>query len=400
MTMSAAEGEKILSMERFGYLIESVTCGYGDMVLKFKSKDSFQYAMKQWEWADEKKKNKFIMVANHDGCGPAGQRQPYYVTGSRKNEKELTAILDAKQTTWKTVAQFFDLDFGTIPPGAVSNGYIASRDITWDPSVTLDLHSDFSADIFSTNINGVNLGLKCSKCGTEGKLALAGHVSVSFGGVTALSLSAKPQNVQAFLEVAVTAGGSLTPPFDWKKKLGSVTIAGFEVADIITVGGTLDFNLGFHMSSWTAQATVSTGVIATLPNSATLTIDFKNPGNSQFSGWIPTFSSIPVGVSGSISADFQAYAEPALNIGLSVLGGSNQFVSLRQHEDYIWCRKLTNDEHLGVGYEVGLDLKLPEIDGTLAALASITPPHKMTRTAQKHRNILTSPRHLRSLRFY
>jgi hypothetical protein len=338
MTMYAADGELIISMDRFAGMLEHVVCDE-NMVLDFKTNESFQYALQAWNWTNEDTKNNFIMVANYDGCGPDQQRWPYYVTGVHYDKTKFIAYLDAKEMTWKEAAQFFDLDFGTIFRGNLPNNpgnassttaqlpqpsdvpYMARRDLfSWDPSVTLDLSSDFSQSLISAEIDGITLSVQCTECGTKGQLAIAGHVSVSWGGLSGLSLSAKPQNFAATLELAISAKGTLANPYNWQKTLGSVPIAGFEVPEIVTLGATLDWNVGYYTGKLTGSASMSYGVTASLSNSALLNIDLVDPGKSKFSGWAPTFVQKPLSVSAKISLDSQVYSEPELALGVSVLG--------------------------------------------------------------------------------
>ncbi|KAH0559367.1 hypothetical protein GP486_004118 [Trichoglossum hirsutum] len=365
MTMYAADGELIISMERFAGMLENVVCG-DNMVLDFKTNESFQYALQAWNWTNEDTKNNFIMVANYDGCGPDQQRWPYYVTGVHYDKTKFIAYLDAKEMTWEDAAQTFDLDFGTIFKGNIQNNpgntstttasqlqasgapYVNRRlfgwdpSLSWDPSVTLDLASDFSQSLISTEVDGVELSVTCTTCGTKGKLVVGGHVSVSFGGLSALSLSAKPQDFAATLELAISAEGTLGSPYNWQQTLGSIPIAGFEVPEIgLGLGATLDWNVGYYAGNWTGTASVSYGVTASLSNSANLNIDIVNPDKSSFSGWAPTFAQKPLSVSAKIETTSQVYSEPELALGFQVLGK---------------------------GYEIALDLKLPEIDAHVAAL--------------------------------
>ena len=79
MTLYASDGLQIVMMERFEGLTSAVDCRGDDgaMSLTFKSADAFNYALKTWAWINEAPEKKFLLIANHDGCGPADQRQPY-----------------------------------------------------------------------------------------------------------------------------------------------------------------------------------------------------------------------------------------------------------------------------------------------------------------------------------
>lgn len=85
MTLHAPDGMLILAMERFERLTSSVDCDGDDgmMSLTFKSENAFNYALKTWDHINQDEEGKFLLIANHAGCGPDDQRQPYlYVDNS------------------------------------------------------------------------------------------------------------------------------------------------------------------------------------------------------------------------------------------------------------------------------------------------------------------------------
>lgn len=79
MTLYARDGLLIIMMERFEPLTTSVDCkgDDGEMSLTFASADAFNHALQQWSYINENEEGKFLMIANHAGCGPDDQRQPY-----------------------------------------------------------------------------------------------------------------------------------------------------------------------------------------------------------------------------------------------------------------------------------------------------------------------------------
>jgi len=79
MTLYAPDGQQIVMMETFEGLTSSVDCkgDDGEMALTFKSQEAFDYAHAKWSFINEKPENSFLLIANHDGCGPDDQRQPY-----------------------------------------------------------------------------------------------------------------------------------------------------------------------------------------------------------------------------------------------------------------------------------------------------------------------------------
>ena len=70
---------QMILLEEFDDLTSAVDCSGADgiMSLTFKSQDAFKYALKTWNYVNEKDDSKFLVIANHDGCGPNDQRQPF-----------------------------------------------------------------------------------------------------------------------------------------------------------------------------------------------------------------------------------------------------------------------------------------------------------------------------------
>lgn len=79
MTLYAADGLQIVTLERFESLTSSVDCNDDDgiMSLTFKSKSAFKYALKTCAFLNDLPENKFLLIANHAHCGPEDERQPY-----------------------------------------------------------------------------------------------------------------------------------------------------------------------------------------------------------------------------------------------------------------------------------------------------------------------------------
>ena len=79
MTLYAPDGLPIVLMERFEGLTSKVDCkgDDGSMSLVFKSKAAYEYALKTWQYINDKDDEQFLLIANHEGCGPDDERQPY-----------------------------------------------------------------------------------------------------------------------------------------------------------------------------------------------------------------------------------------------------------------------------------------------------------------------------------
>lgn len=79
MTLHAPEGLEIVLMEKFEGLTKNLDCNEDErsLALTFKSKDAFDQALKKWNFINQREDKNFILIANHDGCGPDDERQPY-----------------------------------------------------------------------------------------------------------------------------------------------------------------------------------------------------------------------------------------------------------------------------------------------------------------------------------
>lgn len=79
MTLYAPSGLPIVMMEAFEHMTTAVDCEGedGQMSLTFKSTEVFENAVGQWKYIHEDTDKNFLLIANHDGCGPEGERQAY-----------------------------------------------------------------------------------------------------------------------------------------------------------------------------------------------------------------------------------------------------------------------------------------------------------------------------------
>ena len=79
MMLHAEDGQDIVLLESFDGLTKKVDCkgDDGSMSLTFNSPAAFEHALKYWSFVNEGKDKRFLLIANHKGCGPDDQRQPY-----------------------------------------------------------------------------------------------------------------------------------------------------------------------------------------------------------------------------------------------------------------------------------------------------------------------------------
>lgn len=79
MTLFAPDGLEMVLMERFEGLTSTVDCqgDDGEMSLTFLSEVAYNAALQEWAHINDSDDRKFLLIANHDGCGPDDERQPY-----------------------------------------------------------------------------------------------------------------------------------------------------------------------------------------------------------------------------------------------------------------------------------------------------------------------------------
>lgn len=148
----------------------------------------------------------------------------------------------------------------------------------------------------------------------------------------------------AELELQATVSASYSPPsLQYEKQLLSAPIpgAGISVTGIFSIGAVLSYNIGVK-STIQGNATVDFGLSASIPNSAQLTADVKNPDLSSATGWsggtvTPSFNVKDI----SASITLGAYSKPKLSFGVSLV-------------------------KIGTA-DVDISVKLPEVDATLTA---------------------------------
>lgn len=69
----------MVMMEHFEEHLSNHDChkDSGHMTLTFNSREAFKHALESWSHVNNDANKQFIMIANHDGCGPDFERQPY-----------------------------------------------------------------------------------------------------------------------------------------------------------------------------------------------------------------------------------------------------------------------------------------------------------------------------------
>ncbi|KAL8646780.1 MAG: hypothetical protein Q9210_005935 [Variospora velana] len=365
MTLYAPDGLPIVLMERFESLTSAVDCkgDDGTMSLTFKSKQAYRHALKMWQYVNEDEDKQFLLIANHDGCGPADERQPYKVSSVIEDAADLTIAMKSTVAEWSDIAGSYAIDFGNAalrqasqrmrPRGfwgditdvgkdvveAVQGDFDESRSVTF----SVNAGESGKKSTILKDPKG-RLTIDCIDCYVTGSWQLQGHIVVDGFKLQDLTLQAAPQSFKAVMLLQATVTSSLSPaPLQDSLELFSAGIpgAGISVPKIFKLGATLAYEVGTS-ATFAGSATVDFGLAASLPNNAKVVADINNPTGSSVTGWkgaslTPTLEVTKL----SASLTLAAFSKPKLSFGI---------------------------ELIKVGQvDVALTMKLPEISSTLSA---------------------------------
>ncbi|KAL8940410.1 MAG: hypothetical protein Q9216_002836, partial [Gyalolechia sp. 2 TL-2023] len=365
MTLYAPDGLPIVLMERFEGLTAAVDCKGDDgaMSLTFKSKAAYDYALRTWEYINEDDYQQFLLIANHDGCGPADERQPYRVSNVIESSQKLTIGMKTTVATWAEVAGTYDLDFGRVglnqaqqrlkPRGfwgdigdigkAVLEGAQGNAD--FDPSVTFDVNvgQPGKKEPIYADPKG-RFSIDCVDCFITGSWQVEGHIVVSGFKLQDLTLSAAPSNFRAKLGLEATVTASKAPEsIQDSVELFAAGIpgAGIAVKGIFKLGATVSYEVGTS-ATFAGTATAAFGLEATLPNDARVVANVNDPSRSSAPGWrhsslTPSFEITQL----SASITLAAFSQPKISFGIELIEVGN--------------------------VEIALTMKLPEISSTMSA---------------------------------
>ncbi|ODH50984.1 hypothetical protein GX48_02945 [Paracoccidioides brasiliensis] len=353
MTLYADPNMPIVMMEAFEGLTSAVDCDGNDgrISLTFQSTDAFNYAIKSWSYINEVTDRQFLMIANHDGCGPADERQSYRITDVDNDEANNTVFLNSTLANWNEVAGTFDMSFGKInvPPSTMRS--LRARGLKDLLDKTKDGFDDVADKIkgigggdlsesvtipFSVGEKGVTkllfedftknpprLKLSCTDCFAEASFATTGSVKVENFQPSSLLLEIEPQDLRATIqlqaEVSQTAPGLDIFNFDQPIFEAAIPGAGIVVPNIFTLGAKAAFSIqGNAEVSGTAIFTF--GAKSSLPNGSKISLDLVDFDNSK----VTSFDNVEVDPifdfdNASITANIMAGPQIALTLGVEVL---------------------------------------------------------------------------------
>lgn len=351
MTFYAPDGLQIVMMERFEPLTNAVDCNGDDgmMSLTFKSQEAFQKALDTWSFINQAPEKQFLLIANHDGCGPQDERQAYRITQIREDQGKLTTFLAAQKAPWSDVAGTYDLDFGRAiasPKASRRRGLIgdigdAVNHVTDTITDTLGDAGDFilhgDADFSKSVTFPVNVGtpgqvneivattlfsLSCIDCYVIGSFQVTGHLSVQDFSLQDFTLSGSPQGLAAKIELDTKITAPYSPSsLNYTKELFNMAIpeAGISVPKIFDLGAWVSYEVGVS-TTFAGSANMTFGVGATIPDTAVAVADFANPSSSSATGFdagnvTPNFDL--QGLSAGVTV--AAYSQAKLSFGIDIV---------------------------------------------------------------------------------
>ncbi|CAI6336774.1 unnamed protein product [Periconia digitata] len=331
----ARDYEAILDMDDFAGLVKSIDCTAPEISLDFNSEKAFGKAHEAWDWVKQDDNYTFVLVASAEACDAETRRQPFLVNDLVFDEKDNRVIMQAVLKTWEDIAESYSFKIYNEPLPA---GATAKRDGT-----TLNVAHDFSRSLFNTNAKGLDIGVSCSDCGTEGSVLIDFDIGKILGVPAGASISVTPQNIAAQVLLSLELNGNLAS--GWAPSalnVVSVPITGINIAGVFKVGVFLTVDLGFEIGEWVGTAQASMGARMAIPNTSVLKINLFGKGDTQVAGWVPTFTKIPPSLSAKVEGSAEAYAQAGIEVTAT---------GLKQ------------------GFTVGVDMKMPYIRADFSAMA-------------------------------
>ena len=365
-------------MEKFEQLAPKVDCNAkdGEMSLTFKDKQAYDYALSKWSYINQNKDDRFLLIANHDGCGPDDERQPYYISNVKDDFEHMIVYLEAQEAKWSDVAGTYSLNWGHTRPlqhdrlksrdwwddvkGSVSSavraasGAIQSATNSITDSVTgaqdLSQTVTFPVSAGTPNLRtslyrdpGKQLSVDCINCSVSGAFKATGHLKIKDLKAEELSIDVSPSSFAAAVELEATITASTNPvPLSYETQLFSAPIpgAGITVPNIFTLGAVFSYSIGIN-TTISGSGTVDFGVSATIPDSASAKLDLSGASSSKAKGWDAKLTPLFNVSALSASVTVAATSKPSLDFALELI-------------------------NIGKA-KLGLALDLPEVSSTLSA---------------------------------
>ncbi|KAL9638873.1 MAG: hypothetical protein Q9164_001280 [Protoblastenia rupestris] len=407
MNFTAPDGLQVVMMEQFETMTSAVDCkgDDGTMSVTFKSQSTYDYATERWSYINENDDDKFILITNHDGCGPQYERQPYFISRVDEDETSLTISFTAELIPWSRILKTWTCDLSKLDDqpqkrherrslrridnqsqhfhqrrflgkigkfiggvvdtvgdvvGDVANvvgdvvnvagdviegvGNFIQGDINLEKSVSFTVGAGQQGQ--RTNIftdSSGRLKLDCVNCYVGGSVKVTGRIEVDNWDLEDFSITAQPEGFAAALELeAIITASDAPQSIQHTKELFSAPVPGAG----IQIPGIFKFGaiLSYEVgvsASFQGSATIGFGLKSTIPDGAKIVLDIDDQSDSGATGFDAAVQPIFDVKQLSASVTVSAFSQPKLSFGVELFKVANA--------------------------DVGLAMKLPEISATLAA---------------------------------
>ncbi|WEW60999.1 hypothetical protein PRK78_006488 [Emydomyces testavorans] len=308
MTLYAPENLPIVMMEAFEGLTSAVDCmgDDGEMSLTFKSKMAYEHALRMWSYINAKEETEFVMIANHDSCGPKGQRQGYKIANVVNDAAKLIVTLKAAAVAWNEFAGSFDLDFGhhKMAPkdllsleasgaiggtgeamegfkselkGAFEGGNDTSKGRKGGVSLPINFpirifRPDTEIPLYKGPSSPAEVELSCENCYVYGNLRTTGTLKVENFKTTLLKIDVEPRDFSAAAVFRLDLV-NIQRELPYSRTIFDTVIpyTGIEIPGILSVGAKAGFVIHGAIT-FTGSATFHFGYTSSLPNGGKMTL--------------------------------------------------------------------------------------------------------------------------------
>ncbi|KAF6217447.1 hypothetical protein HO133_006917 [Letharia lupina] len=342
MMLYAPDGLLMVLLEYFDHLTSAIDC-WGDdgtMSLTFNSTQAYEYALQAWGFVNANANGKFLLIANHAGCGPDEERQAYIITSIREDAASLTTYLAANVAPWSDIGGSYDLHFGHIVTSRHTperRGLIEKLKGNFDETKTADFDPELGHPGEVRNIwhDDNRLMLDCIDCFVAGSFHLIGAFETHHWDVEEATLSASPKafNATVELQAKITRTDKLdklSDKIEEKADLFSMPVPdlGIEIPKVLKLGLTLSYQIGFS-TKVAGSATFVLGATTSLPDDAIITVDLKDLQKSSWTGFegaalVPIFDVTEL----SASVKFAVFTQVDLAFGIDIIGHDSLDVEL------------------------------------------------------------------------
>jgi hypothetical protein len=364
------ETENIVNLELIDDLVRQVSCPAADtedpLKVSFAEEADFNDADDIWQWVNQQTENHFLLLVGAGTCGWNTERIVYNVTGLAYNDEAETALLQAKQTTWKQAAHTFDLTVGNaaVPPAArrrrspgifddIGNAFQegvdkvgdavdkvtdkvgdavdkvgdAVGDINADPSFTIPLASDLGAKSISLTLpntlpggGGTTISATCVTCATTGNLQVQAHFAARLTELTAAALEVSlPEPLTATAVLALTLTGEIIQPVSRSLPLFEVAPGGVTIPGVLTIGPTLSISVGMDVGGLKGSVAATMGGKASVAGGSKATLDFLDEQRMGKEGWDVEFGDEQFKVDAAVETGAGVFLRGSIGVEVSVL---------------------------------------------------------------------------------